>query len=244
MSEGFRGHLEESVRHLAARFLEVYQKGSREVTEAKQPMAEFCGVGIHTITRWLYHEGRLPKGDEAIKLMCFLEINGYKVIEFERAPQNCRNFAKLIGFGLITSQEATKMIGYTKISSLYKLLRGDHGTHDDREQKLWDMWKVRKDKLDEAIEKSVEKYRLDFSKQPRQPQLVEKIGITPISSDNHGCPRDGVIDIMQGLLRILDGGVLQDLSNAEWEALRPSSSMILRLSSHLSTLSAKLVRPG
>ncbi|MBI2086588.1 MAG: hypothetical protein HYT69_00190 [Candidatus Zambryskibacteria bacterium] len=241
MNDNFRGHLEECIKHFAARFSESFPKGSKEAAEAKRPIAKFCGVSVATVTRWLYHANSLPKGEENIKLMHFLDLNGYKVIELERVPQKCRNFAKLIGFSLITSQQATDMLGYTQTSSLFQLLRGNREASDDRDQKLWDMWKVRKDKLDEAVEKAVQRFRLNFSPASEHSTVPTETLVTP-NFNNY--PKDGVIDIMQGLLRFLDGGVLQDLSDADWVALRNSSSVVLRLSSHLSTLSARLVKPS
>ncbi|OHA89758.1 MAG: hypothetical protein A3C70_00665 [Candidatus Zambryskibacteria bacterium RIFCSPHIGHO2_02_FULL_43_14] len=245
VNDNFRGHLEECLKHLTVRLLEAYPKGSKSAAKARQPMAEFCGVQIHAITGWLYRSDHLPRGEKYIKLLCFLEINGYKVIEFERLSQKCRNFARLIGFGLITSQQAAEMLGYSGVSptsTLFEMLRGNERASSKVEEKLWDMWKVRKDKLDETIEKVTEKYRLNFSKVSNQSLMSMSENL--VATNNNGCPRDGVVDIMQGLLRLLDSGVLQDLSDTDWTALRGSSSMILRLSSHLSTLSARLVRPG
>jgi len=101
-----------------------------------------------------------------------------------------------------------------------------------------------KDKLDEAIEKATKKYGLNFSKVSHQ-QTASAQTERSDAPNTSNCPRDGVVDIMHGLLKLLDSGVLQELTVAEWVALRESgSTTILRLSSHLSTLSARLVEPS
>lgn len=243
MTDGFRGHVEECVKHLAARIMEVCPRGTSAFTEIKRPIAEFCGVSIQTATDWIFRSSHLPRGEQYIKLMCFLDLNGYKVIELERMPPKCRNFAKLIGFGLVKSEDAVEMLGYHQVSELFRVLRGEGGISPAREEKLWDMWKARKDKLDEVIEKAEMRFRINLSRS--ESQGAEDVSASKPSNSNFSdCPRDGVVDIMQGLLKLLDSGVLQNLTDADWAALRNSSSTVLRLSSHLSTLSAKLVKPS
>lgn len=240
MSEIFRGHVEECLRHLGLKLYQGISKGSRGAAEAKRPMADFCRVTVDTTTRWLNDPRHLPVGEVYIRLVCFLSINGYKVLELERMKPKVRNFARLIGFGLVTSQEAAEMLNYSQVSTLFQVLRGDHGATEGRGEKMWDMWQVRKDKLDKVVEDATEKYRLSFLNPPIQPDVLSstssEVRVTT------GCPRDGVINIMQGLLSLLDAGTLQNPTDADWVALRGSSGTILRLSSHLSTLSAQLVK--
>lgn len=240
MNHVYRGPVEECVRHFAARFQEVYPKGSRLSTEGKRPIAEFCGVNIHTVTDWFFRLDNLPVGERQIKLLCFLDLNGYKVTELERMSLKCRNFAKLIGYGLVKSEDAVEWLGYTQPSELFRALRGVTGLNHDREEKLWDLWKARRDKLDAAIEEAAKRFRFDFSSIKKIPTSTN-----PDSVSGHspvGCSRDGVISIMKGLLELLNSGTLANLSDDEWVALRSSSETILQLSSHLSTLSAKLVK--
>ncbi len=188
----------------------------------------------------------MPRGEQYYKLLCFLDLNGYKVIELEGMAIRCKNFTLLIGFGVLTSKDATEMLGYTQISELYRALRGDTGLSKDRERKMWDLWQARKDKLDEAVEEAGKRFRLNFSR-ARETQsigVVESKVAMPATTKPPDYLRDGAVDIMEGLLKMLDSGVLLDLTDADWAALRNSSSTVLRLSSHLSTLSAKLVKPS
>ena len=125
MSEIFRGHVEECLKHLGLKLYQGIPRGSRGASEAKRPIADFCGVTVDTTTRWLNDPKHLPVGEVYIRLMCFLSVNGYRVLELERMKPKVRNFARLIGFGLVTSQEAAEMLNYSQISTLFQVLRGD-----------------------------------------------------------------------------------------------------------------------
>jgi hypothetical protein len=242
VNEVYRGYLEECLRHLSVRFSQSIPRGTRGASAAKKPVADFCGVTIDTVTRWLNNSKHLPVGEQYIKLMCFLDLQGYKVLELERMKPKFRNFAMLIGYGLITSEQATEMLGYSNPSTFYQLLRGDHGAGDEKERKMWDMWKARKDELDDAIEKARTRFRLDLS-----PSLGGGQAASPEkpAAEKKSCPSDGLIEIMHGLVMMLDSGILNDLSDRQWAELREAGgNTILRLSSHLSSLSARLVKSG
>lgn len=238
----FRGHVEECLKHFTVRFLQAFPKGSRKAGKAKVPMAKFCGVSPETVTGWFHRGINIPRGDILIKLMCYLEVNGYKVIEMENMDQKCRNFSRLIGHNLITVGQALEILRYTETSTLYAMLRGSVGASEERQQKLWDMWKARKDKLDEAIENASRQLKLGV---PLQRSLESSSLLQTGEVQTSGCPKDGVVDIMHGLLKIFDSGFMQSLTEADWTALRSSNSnTILRLSSHLSNISAKLMGQG
>ncbi len=246
MKEVFRGHLDECIQHLSELFLQTYPRGSKEAATAKRPMAKFCKVTIDSVTRWLYRTASLPVGEARIRLMCFLEVNGYRVLEMERMSVRHRNFAMLIGYGLLDADKAAEMLGYGHTSLLYQIFRGDHGPSEDKDQKMWDIWKGRKDQLDEAMEQAGKKFRIPLAgPENHGPIHQEPPASTSANSPaSSGCPRDGVVNIMEGLLKFLDSGVLENLTPEDWVTLRKSGSTVLRLSSHLSTLSAKLVKPS
>lgn len=248
--EVFRGPLEECIKHFSMRFNEAYPKGGRGTHAAKKPIAAFCGVHIASISRWFYDSERLPLGKERIKLICFLELNGYRVTESEKLPNIRRNFAQLLGFNLIDAKEAAELIGYSHSSQLYVYLRGEGGVLKDREQKFWDLWRARRDKLEQAKEEAGRKYRLDFSSNTRSKGPVLKETEPPPSPRRHLATAsvdhsdDGLIDIMQGLLKLLDSRLPSGVDDSVCDALRGSSGTILRLSSRLSALSARIVSQG
>lgn len=243
----FRGHLEECLKHLAERILEKYPKGSRAANTAKHPIAEFCGTNIHTISDWFFRATSIPQGDRLLRLMCFMELNGYGVIEFERMKPACKNVTQLIGYGVVSGSEATSLLGYGKESTLMSILKGETGLTREREHQFWSIWKARKDSLDQAIEVAQQKYRIDFDEEKvtvvaTEKEVPQQVSVPPMQDDK--CPRVGVVMIMQGLLNLLDGGVMDNLSATDLAKLAKSNVTILRLSSHLSDLSAKLLKSG
>ncbi|MGD0328143.1 MAG: hypothetical protein ABSB00_00295 [Minisyncoccia bacterium] len=146
--EVFRGHFEECLEHFGMSFNSRIPKGTRRATQVKKPIADFCGVTIHSVTRWLHNTGMFPIGEELIKLMCFLDMNGYRIIELERMPKVRRNFAELVGYGLLSGEQATILLGYASSSQLYEILRGDWNASEEKGQKMWNEWKRRKEELE------------------------------------------------------------------------------------------------
>ena len=103
--EIFRGHLEECVRHLGTRLVSGMPYSPRGIAKKLKPIADFCGVTNRSVSRWLVAR-RFPVGEVLIKFSCYLDMIGYRVIELERMPKSRRNFAELIGFGVLSSRQA------------------------------------------------------------------------------------------------------------------------------------------
>jgi hypothetical protein len=229
--EVYRGHFEECLRHLGTSLASSEANISRGAAQVKKPVADFCGVSIQSVTRWLNDTGSFPVGEPYIKLMCFLDMMGYRVIELERMPKVHRNFAELIGYGLLSSVHAAEFLGYSYTSTLYKVLQGHYGVSEDKEQKMWDAWKERKEELILKKEKSQELYRLDIPLKIR-PKAEKSKSVMSASRQT------ATVNIMEGLLSLLEDGSLSESSLAD---LQRSADTILRLSAHLSALSSRLI---
>ncbi|MBI4714201.1 hypothetical protein HY771_03395, partial [Candidatus Uhrbacteria bacterium] len=134
MSEEFRGHLEDCVHDLNARLESRHPKGSKKAAHARQPIADFCGVKAKAVTRWLHSAESLPNGLQLIKLMCFLELLGYRVIEWERIPTARRNFTELVGFGLLSIEQSLELLGYSNTTTVYQVLLGHYGPSKDKDR--------------------------------------------------------------------------------------------------------------
>ena len=230
----FRGHLEECVRHLGDQLSAKAPKGTRGCLQAKKPIADFCGVSLDSAALWL-QGGNLPIGDRLIKLTCYLDMIGYRVIELERMPKGRRNLVELIGFGILTTEKAVDLLGYSSASSLYQVLQGNQGISESKEEKAWDIWRGRKEDLQQKKEKAFELYSLDSkptaSKTPEERQVLSSGSAT--------------IKIMEGLLIMLEQSSLEDLSDKDFAEFQKSADVVLRLSAKLSTLSSRLlIRKG
>jgi len=239
--EVLRDHFEECFRHFGMRFNSMVSLGKHGRMKAMKPIMDFCDVTQQTAINWLNDES-LPRGETFIKMTCFLDLNDYKVIEFERIPKVTRHFAELIGFGVLSSKQATELVQYKSASNLYNAIWGQEGLGKNKENAMWAIWKEKKDELESKKKEALGKYRLEFlsgSAQPRQTEI--SIPVLPVvKSLSSGY--SATMFLMQGLLVLLDDGVLNTLSEQEITTLKQSgANTILRLSAHLSTISSKLL---
>lgn len=131
----FRGHIEECLAHLN-RSLEQRAAGRRrDVLAAERSIARFCGVQVQTVIRWRGAK-HLPVGDQYFRLICYLDVAGYSVVELDRITGGNRFAAELIGYGILTGQELATQVGY-QVSTLYKVLRGAEGTSRAKADRIW-----------------------------------------------------------------------------------------------------------
>ncbi len=211
--ELFRGHLDECLNHLSIRITYALRKR----------MADFCGIADKSAARWFNET--IPIGETRIKLMCWLEIEGYVIIELERMRKTRRNFAELIGFGILSGKQASELLGYNRASALYQVLEGQCEASKDKDQKMWDLWKERRRGLEQK--KAEKRLNLDNSKP------LEKVELKPQQPL-------ATISIMEGLLGLLEKQPIE-FSVSELANLPQSSvSIILKLSTRLNILSSQL----
>ena len=240
-SEVFRGHLEECLRHLGASIAERFPKQAREAAQAKKPIANFCGVTIKSATLWL-KDNSLPTGETLIKLMCYLDTIGYRIIELERIPKEQRNFAELIGFGILSAREAAELVGYDKPSRLYELFRRNVGIGKEKKQKIWDLWKEKKDVLELKKEQTQKLYWSEtLLAAPKELQHQLALATKEAIPTKQQAPphKATVVSIMEGLLSLLEespGDTLADLQGF--------TEVVLRLSASLNLLSSRLIMAG
>ena len=240
--EILREHFEECFRHLCMRFNSKVPPGMRGRIGAMKPFMDFCSVTRQTVSRWLDKDEPLPRGEILVKMTCFLDLNGYKVIEFERMPRVTRRFAELIGFGILSPKQATELVQYKSVSNLYNAIWGKEGLSKTKETTMWAIWKEKKDELESKKKEALEKYRLEFLSESAQTgqTIIESLVPPALKSLSSGC--SATMFLMQGLLVLLDDGVLGTLSEQEIATLKQSgANTILRLSAHLSTISSKLL---
>ncbi len=231
--EVLRGHFEDCLQHLGQVFASKIRKGSRGAAQAKKPIAEFCGVTIDSVTRWLHGTGSLPVGKLYIKLMCFLDMTGYRVIELENMSKPRRNFIEFIGYGLFSSDQAAEFLGYRSTSTLYQVLQGNHRISEDKDQKMWDLFKERVRELQQEKERLQKLYRLDI---PLKTEL-SKISGRQMSASRS----EAIVSIMKGLLALIDESSIEKLFDDGQADLKESSDTILHLLAHLSALHSRLV---
>ena len=229
-------------RHFWDRLRSKVPKGSEKAAEAKVPIAEFCGVNPQTVARWMYDKDIVPPGEIGLKMMCYLDMLGYRVIELERMSTKHRNFAELIGFSVIQSDEAAALVGYNRAAALFRALDGESSREKDG--KMWEVWKSRKEELARKKEDSREKYNLDkFLSAPTTTTPPPTITIEPAKPikkpQNHNHP--AVLQIVGALHELLPDNLINHLSDEELVLYQDSATMMLQLSARLSALGSQLI---
>ena len=248
--EVFRGHLKECLTHLQKALESRALKGSRLAGKSRQPIANFCGVKNSTVYEWLAKADSNPAGVVLLRLYCCLDLMGYRVIEFERMPKVQRNYAELIGFGLLTNEEAFSSVGYNRISSLLAVFSESEGISDEKKQAMWDIWKSRREELGLRKDKAAKTLKLLSPKRVARPRQKQKETGHPlvipaflpeveIPAQDMGCKNP--MDKMRELLRLLDEGGLFNLPPDEFAALLPETNVVLGLAVHFNDLSSRII---
>lgn len=235
--EIFRGHTDECMRHLAADIAFRSPKGSKEAGKAREPIAKFCRVSINTVRTWFSGETRLPQGETLIRLICYLDMIGYKVIEFENMAKAYRHYCELIAFGIIENfPEAAKLVGYADPWTMSQVLQGKARSNETIAQRMFEVWKTKKAELEIAKEAIRKECCPTFN---HQPSATEEQKLTvrrnlPIAIDAQVEGKDAAMCIMEGLL------VLLDQIRPHKKVLRQHASVVLRLSAHLQSYCSSL----
>ena len=240
--EIFRGHLEECLRHIWDTLKKAgYKRGTHGLAEARMPIAKFCDVSDPTVKDWL--EGKMePVGETLIKLSCFLDLQGYRLIEFERLPKVKHNFAELIGYNILSIPQAVELLGYVKSSSLYPVLWAIEGISEEKERKMWDYWKSKREELAKAKQIALEKYTLGFLNESKTSLPVEdKFDVSFFEPHSLLTSKrtQSALCIMEGLLLIISDGVFVHESLQQKE-----KNTILLLASKMTELSSRILSNG
>lgn len=248
--EIFRGHTEECFSHLIKWFNSKIHRGQHGRFAAMKPMMDFCEISRQTVERWMDEslECISPKGEILLKLLCYLDLLGYKVIEFERMPKVLRNFAELIGYGILSAQQASELVGYLSGSQqTYAVLWEKEGLGKDKETKMWEIWKERRDELDNKKQLALKSSRLEilFKPTPKEKPLVQQVLALPEPTKSFSSRYSAMLLIMEGVLMSFEEGMFDNLSPDDLATLNVRScSTVLRLSTHLNALSSKLMAIG
>ncbi|MCX6713115.1 MAG: hypothetical protein NTY66_02830 [Candidatus Vogelbacteria bacterium] len=142
--EVFRGHLTECLAHFEPRII------GRKNMAARLQMAQFCGVSDVTVASWFSKTKTiLPGGETLIRLLCYLDSQGYRVSELETVKEGStiRNFLELIGYGLLSGKEAAEALGYQNTQSLWLVLSGKQASSEEKKLQMRGLWQSRREEL-------------------------------------------------------------------------------------------------
>lgn len=245
--EVYRGHFDECLRHLSRDMKLHHPRGARGSQEAKKPIGDFCGVSEMTTARWIYGHNQGPSGLTRIKMMCFLEMVGYRVIEITKMGQGKKGLLELIGYGLLSIDEAVTLLDYQKPQAIYRiLLQEENSATSDRSQAMLNLWIQRKAELEEKKAKAFVEYGTPIATMLRAEvkQLEEKTISNHQPRKKGKTSRHAVISLMEVLLELLNGESFEKAPLGELVEFQHSADTVLSLSSKLSGLSARLMKEG
>ncbi len=261
--EVFRGHFDECLAHFGSAFNKHYPKSKRHRNASVQPISDFVESNTTTITRWLDDpENSKPTGLFRIKLSCYLDSHGYRIIEFEKLSKVVRGFSEVIGYGIMPIQEAVSLVGYTYPSEFYNVFLGrGNSVSPLKEKAMMDIYRIKREEIEKRrneisrdgfmkiitektpMELLLKSSNMDEDESPRSvPTLVtSKRETKPTTTKNNSLSVS--ISFMNGLLGLIDEDFLKDVTDSDLEALNHEEvSCIVRLSSYLSSLSSDLIR--
>ena len=257
--ELYRMHIDECIKDFGSILLRIAPKGSQGAVESRSQMTEFCGVTDGTIMDWMHRGKHGPAGESLFKLQCFLGLVGYQVIEVSALSEPIRNFLKLIGFGVITVNEASRRLGYNKNSSLHAVFAGKNKPNAEKQREMWEIWKGLKSELlaaeHEAAKNLNPLYKLGAVLPRDQPATVVRThtpGVVTDSETEEGVNaedlaslrinREAVAKLIEGLSLFLEEDIFLSLDAKEqkhWvDRLCP---IALKLSSQLTSISSELM---
>ena len=249
MEEVYRDHLQECFKHFSGRFNSFFPPRSSRRNEAISQMKNFCGAARQTIQRWVDGLSPIPEGIFWLKLMCYLDMHGYRIIEFERMPKAQRYTAEILGFGVLEVDAVKVCIQYGTTQHLYGVLRGDFGLGDGKENLMFSMWKENRAKLEIKKKESYEKFGIKvLLGAPKRPPSLLEVAPPVLSSEQAQVhPTNQVINSISILatLNILQSSIVlfeELLEGVGSDELSVFDQPILRLSSRLNELSSRIIQ--
>lgn len=235
--EVHRGHVDECANHFFRYLASTVPKSFRQAAKLKEAVARFCGVKTTAVQRWTVGRSK-PVGGAFVKFMIYLDMCGYKVIELERMESTLRNFCELIGYGVMSADDASKLLGYTETASLYYGIKGKSGFSKEKISAMYEAWKERKEDLEQKKVAARQRYLIKITP-GTEGETMTKPKRSSSQKGLKACAvrEDPAVTIMHGLL-----GLLEDRSSGDsLEAFNSSVEVVARLSARLSDLSSRLI---
>lgn len=195
----------------------------KDTVRSRESMLSFIGVSPQTLNAWFLGQSSSPKGETLLKLMCWLEAAGYQIIELSRYKPTMANYARLIGYGILSVQAAAKALGEgVRPSNLYQILDGRDGTSEEKKAKMMEVYTKQREELVEKMEQTKKLARL-LNQVPQAVSLETSAATAPKIR--------GVFHLMQGLSQLLDEFTPYGLSADEQAATLQLQGRLAQLTS-------------
>ena len=137
--EIFRGSFEECLVHYSRGIEEEAPKFSNKANDARRPLANFCSVEVSCVYNWLRGK-TCPTGEPRLKTTCFLDLHGYRIVEFENLEPTIRHFGELWGYGVLDRAQVTRILAYVMDHAVFRVINGRESVGQERKERMWKTW--------------------------------------------------------------------------------------------------------
>jgi hypothetical protein len=145
-------------------------------------MADHCKVQSSTALAWFEGE-RLPMGENLVMLRYFLELCGYKVSELERLSPAAYNLGAIIGYGILTSEEVRRILGYSRSNGVHLVVLQGKTVMPDRLYKLERLYVERAEEANIMRELLTEQFSVSSAEPSAAAQQINEPASTPTAAD-------------------------------------------------------------
>lgn len=174
-------------------------------------IADFADVKPAAVLSWYgLAEPSFPKGSSLLRLRCFLELMGYEVEELLDLAAPAQGLARIIGFGVLSVDEACVRLKYKDTGGVYRqTLERVDGLSKDRSDKLEELVA----ELEASCQGVIAERRREFS-----PLLL--------ALDSTTTAQDGAILSSSPVIEMTEGEVVNEQHRA---AMKPPIIALLML---------------
>lgn len=231
--DAFRGTMAECLADYGQELAAQRPVGSRGAKEARQPLVEFCGVTPASVLRW-FTEQVPPVGSLSYKVMFFLELLGYRIIELERLNPSRKYAAELVGFSVLRPEELCKELGYNEPGNLYEALRNASELRADVSRRYWEVYLKHKPEL--MTKKAEARDRIQqLALSAARVRRSKRLGHKPSSR--------AIFTLMQALNELFEESDSEQFSSEELAGIDSSNrATLLALSTKMARITVKLAR--
>lgn len=233
-----RGSLEECIVHYNNALQKRCPKGSKGTAKARSKMISFCKVTDKSAWLWLERKTS-PCGENIIMVTAFLQCQGYEIIDVERLPIVIRNFRELIGYHVLSLDDAKDALGYSLKDSLLAILLGTQGISDQKKERMRDIWKSNRERLERKKEESL----LTFRDYEGEGNVDETNSLSSTENPEKDAGHESVVSIMQGLLGLIETDPFKKAIEQN-KLTEEDAGIILKLSLRLAGISSALMGIG
>lgn len=253
---GFRGHIGDCLEDFGLKMNLLGRQKDLPNCEMFAPMAEFCRAHINSVNRWV-RDKNVPIGDNLYRVVSYLLLQGYTVIEVDRAPESFRCVIEMLGYGMMTVAQVAERLSLKKPQNVNRILWRKSGATEDKKQAIKTLWLEKREELGQLRAELRQRYAIQLpaldakiTALPRTRGPAKKRGrsverVIPVVPTARIIPDDDlgmqIISVLEPMYLIFQDPRLVNPSAETLQSLRSAEPLIRALTSQLGSLLAKFI---